>query len=834
MAPRLIAGNYDVIVLNEVFSDEAKHAFATSLSPHYPYYVHRLDFSPMLTSVYESGLMLFSKWPFTPVSSSCSTPCANIDGFANGAAVGRTWIGYSWFCSSKHWDFFANKGVGYVRLQSPTGKYYNVFFTHMQASYPDYDQCDGQCCYANWEATTAARTQQLATITSFQECIAPIPWATGAGDVYVLAGDLNINGDLSNVRFTGPTSEPSPTLSQNRYEYDHHFDITQAPDDPPNAHATFKSSLRDTWAQFMTPPQCAGHYFEEPFCPGTPYPGGRGKGDADYDRGFTYGAQDFSPEERLDYILLGSVPVTSPEPEHVPSFEMCAAHVTRAFNLWSVGAGEELGPGGISGARLGASPISDHIGLNAEVNRCHKYGSPFHRLHVDKNSKTVAALDYAGAAQWFLIQDRGTYTFKVVPTTNPAATMSYALYAPTELSIPLEGYHGEAQNAPAVPGHYTPEGQWVDGHPAFTGTKFVVDHSPFYIKVTGTEATAYDLYVHRNDCTSPEEACGIDPYDAREFPASARRTWEGLSSDDRYFEFHVARSDFQEHLEPAYQALSVYSAQEQDLIDVLEVLKEEGGVWVPVPTYEDTVSHQQGGLYVLDVGPSGPKPVHLDPLQSADARYLVHLHRSPAASSDGGIPATFDYWVGWETNLAWMFGVKLGGAPLTVECLDTQEVGHDEIWMAAFPDSFLSMVGAPCLGGCSNWEVSGHMKKGTPADWEMPWYASCDLNGWGEYYRDTLAYKFIQDIAIYLIEDDYGDCNDDERLVHHVYTSGIPKANRVTTQHVPMLFAEGVGYRVTINAAWTSHVQPCSYVGDPACQAPQACDALTRKCVPGN
>src|SRR5262249_7376091 len=61
------AGNLDVIALNEVFDEDARKRLVTRLSPHFP---HRVEYIDHGLNLEDSGLMLFSKFPFAPLPKS--------------------------------------------------------------------------------------------------------------------------------------------------------------------------------------------------------------------------------------------------------------------------------------------------------------------------------------------------------------------------------------------------------------------------------------------------------------------------------------------------------------------------------------------------------------------------------------------------------------------------------------------------------------------------------------------------------------------------------------------------------------------------------------------
>lgn len=137
IAERIKKSGYDIIALNEVFDEDSRGTFLAELMGTYPHYVAYLTDSTVTTE--DSGLMLFSRFPFEPLpdttfqvhSGDCwASDCNKVAFYEYGRADGD--------------DARSEKGVGFVRIRNPqTNRIYNVLFTHMQASYPgDDDEAD--------------------------------------------------------------------------------------------------------------------------------------------------------------------------------------------------------------------------------------------------------------------------------------------------------------------------------------------------------------------------------------------------------------------------------------------------------------------------------------------------------------------------------------------------------------------------------------------------------------------------------------------------------------------------------------------------------------------
>jgi hypothetical protein len=100
IAERIISADPDIVVLNEVFSTNARQELVNQLQAKYPHYIKRIDAAPLKQATAHdliemgldislppdpvtewsaaypngSGLMLFSKYPFLPFSSNASPP----------------------------------------------------------------------------------------------------------------------------------------------------------------------------------------------------------------------------------------------------------------------------------------------------------------------------------------------------------------------------------------------------------------------------------------------------------------------------------------------------------------------------------------------------------------------------------------------------------------------------------------------------------------------------------------------------------------------------------------------------------------------------------------
>jgi hypothetical protein len=128
----------DIIALQEVFDDDAKDAFEQKLKATYPHYVYELDASDL--DPLDSGLMLFSRFPFAHLPDN-QYKGSDVTEYTKQFGTVKEWdddIAFIEFDDHSSFDAWANKGVGFVRIQvaaPPYSNYINVAFAHTQASY---------------------------------------------------------------------------------------------------------------------------------------------------------------------------------------------------------------------------------------------------------------------------------------------------------------------------------------------------------------------------------------------------------------------------------------------------------------------------------------------------------------------------------------------------------------------------------------------------------------------------------------------------------------------------------------------------------------------------
>jgi hypothetical protein len=175
IATQLLAGDFDVIALQEVFHEGARQVLVNRLGPSYPTVVERLGSNVPS----DSGLLFFSKFPIIEV-----TPPAGGECWVAGAA-GKCRVAFHRFAEGDGADWWANKGVSFVRLANAnTGRPINAFNLHLQSNTIDDDP--------EHVVNRETRRKQILQVHDFIEAWAPDN--TRNGQDAAVFGDFNIVG----------------------------------------------------------------------------------------------------------------------------------------------------------------------------------------------------------------------------------------------------------------------------------------------------------------------------------------------------------------------------------------------------------------------------------------------------------------------------------------------------------------------------------------------------------------------------------------------------------------------------------------------------------------
>jgi endonuclease/exonuclease/phosphatase family metal-dependent hydrolase len=342
--------DYDIIVLNEVFDEDSKDGFVSRLAGIFPHYVRKID-KP--TDMEDSGLMLFSRFPFEPLPNPdwmlsfdplVATPF--IEAYSNGqiawanvaAIVYPTETCYDYDCDSA-------KGVGLVRVRNPeTNHIMNVAFSHTQASYGG-----GDC-----RTEVDGRAMQFDLAQQLLEVVLGNRVAT---EPVFMLGDLNVNGDQKYCWNSGSDFgyvHGEPCAGENLWEWTTLFGTPGA---------FFTDMLGDSWVYEMQGP----NYY----------------GNDTVDRGLTLGLP--VPGERVDYVLWNR------------SSRYQIQHLTREHSL----------------RILSGYVMSDHIPICADYNLESAGCSPMTARAPVQDAINTGNIAHPGSMQWYRIDEPGTYLVSV-------------------------------------------------------------------------------------------------------------------------------------------------------------------------------------------------------------------------------------------------------------------------------------------------------------------------------------------------------------------------------------------------------------------------------------
>ena len=201
IASRILAGDFAIVVLSEVFSETGRDRLVELLGTLYPFRVEYIG-SGTLHRV-DSGLMLLSRVPLSKIEGSAQYQTQRVRGNTEFGSEPEQVAGYVRFvefdaCASA--DCWAGKGAGYVRTDL-SGRPLHLFFSHMQASYGSHNE-------AARRKTVAARKSQRLQMASFIESVAGESLLQGENALVV--GDLNVDVNAERSEMMSQLSGPFP------------------------------------------------------------------------------------------------------------------------------------------------------------------------------------------------------------------------------------------------------------------------------------------------------------------------------------------------------------------------------------------------------------------------------------------------------------------------------------------------------------------------------------------------------------------------------------------------------------------------------------------------
>jgi hypothetical protein len=322
----------------------------------YQSYVEKIDYAGEFPfpDLEDSGLMLFSRFPFEPLPSDDYIGSSNpLFGAVKASNLGADWgdqvatVVYqeSECCS---FDCRSAKGAALVRVRNPaTNHLLNISFTHTQASYGD-----GDC-----RCEVGARERQLDLIKNM--ILGSLGDQFNSQDTFFF-GDLNIDGDQANWDYTYERNDGydagNACTSDCLWEWILRFG---------SPGAFFHDEMVDSWA-FLQSPKQGGLY------------------DWNFDRGLTQGLP--LPTERLDYVLW-----------HAGS-RTAIQHLTREEGL----------------RQNSGYWLSDHVGIGVDFNLWSPYCNPIEAYLPAMDTLISGQIKFPGSVQWFRIDEKGTYLLATV------------------------------------------------------------------------------------------------------------------------------------------------------------------------------------------------------------------------------------------------------------------------------------------------------------------------------------------------------------------------------------------------------------------------------------
>ena len=456
IADYLNKSDYDIVVLNEVFDEDSRDAFESDLKSRFPSYVRKIENG----SMEDSGLMLFSRFPFEPLPPPQGAwppwaDAADVEAYKDGAdwndAIGILYAD----CVEE--DCLSDKSVGFVRIKNPTGhRVYNVAFSHTQASYGE-----GNC-----RCEVDVRTYQ------FMDIQALFDYALGTrflDEDVLLLGDLNVDGDQlmwerDNSTNTGyyATPECNPYIGgedyecqSNLWEWIRRFD---------NPGEFYTDSMLDAWV-----------FEQSPYAP-----------DNAFDRGLTQGLPIAG--ERLDYAFRNR-----------PANQQCAIqHLTLEREA----------------RKAGGAFLSDHIGLRIDFNRWSPRCNPIQAYIPPMDMFVPGEIQWQGSMQWYRIDESGTYLLGVLGTG-----MDFDVYEAKDLSTPDPQYFNETE-AIEIPIAGAPPVKVVADKYVLPEAPFFIRVFHEDRSQTGN----YQFFVHKATGASKEDAIVLVPsadWEKYEMPPSA-------------------------------------------------------------------------------------------------------------------------------------------------------------------------------------------------------------------------------------------------------------------------------------------------------------------------
>lgn len=666
---------YDVVALNEVWDEDYKEILINELKYRFPYYISYIGDADFGNVDEDSGLMLFSRFPFENLAGILPPASTNYEAKGNpppvelAPSLWRRILFHEYMnCAYTLEDCASTKGVGFVRIRHPAdGWYYNLFFTHLQAD--------------NNIGTATARYAQYQELQQFHNGVKsgdPLTAAWGAKSTTLFMGDFNAEG---NMQLICGAAFPSTC------------NIRQPP-------ASFQTPP-PPWTSLINPANGVemgayfgneyGWFLRDPWRP-DPYSSLNLPPLQSFDAWATTSVADAgvtwtktAVQGRYDYFEIMKANVGTIDPGNSATWNF-------ACPQW---------------IRTAAKGMSDHNGLALELAPAVPACMPSIAFRPESapqwSSKKEAILPGTlrpGSNQWYYFKDPGTFEIGMTAFKSAAAKgVTFDVFTEEDLGSPLTAY----KNLPPEVDH----SQWCDELKEGEGgcsaqVKVFSFNKPFYIRVydpRGLWNDEYKLFVKKHDCSSKTLGCILRPgapfYDPAPPDNKNFHLWFRMDTDEA---FGGGAQNTKLRIEPKFGASSVpgtpYTA----------TLRNAQGVTMyssPVATTQTTFfprSTTGGETLWLEVE-------RFDLTKSFRVRWTTNLTYvfGGIAPASSGIPACAGGVPGYEKGLSYSNGAA---SPMQLFCIEeTDEVGSDEIflWPSAdgvqYPNTFLTGSGngaGPC------------------------------------------------------------------------------------------------------------------------------------------
>ena len=630
IADAILAAKDDIVVLEEVFSDDAREILVDRLKTRFPSYIEKVSGEAQVeifgVATPDSGLMLFSRYPFLNLSAQASPPRElGVVGSNQGSLWG--WLplhtaSVRFDCAYLDADILglidklptsdclASKGAALVRIDAP---YFDVsvVMTHMQASYSLSDGVE-----------KGIRDGQLKDVRRLIEQSLTSQQLRSQNESILFVGDLNVRG----------SNHPPPGVAEPEWEQQFHgLDNASegffARGDGPTLYPGLPGWQRSSRIQLLSDAWGFGTAPEDP------------------------GITNADDQARLDYIF------------YKEARAVCIQHLTLAHDLH--GWGE-------------SPPLSDHLGVRADINWPHDYCSPRiagpvstqrfrgnHRMRYGPWSK--AGIHRNGSMQWFRIDEAGAYS---ISTDSPQ--VGFLVYKADDLSRPAPSYHQEVTD-------------W--------GDYYALYDPPYYVRTFGVKAgTAepdptftgeYIITFYKHQCTHKGDFCALEAGVPVPF------VWPdtGVTPDQKFwFKFYSDTSDLGEYPDVSF-ALETWPPWNKDDLTLTLVRDDPASTEIPFADVE-----AKGGS-----APSG----------SQQQWELYHAPNDTLAGSDDGSPRAYylvaerkpqlahvpiEQHLTFATNLTYL-------RPVALECLVCDQPPDDNLRIGIQPDLIVAV--APCQPGCT-------------------------------------------------------------------------------------------------------------------------------------